>query len=60
MCGISGIINKSNEQVSRESLTSMNNLVRHRGPDAEGMNRFHHPKVGAQCSQAREFEAEMN
>ena len=36
MCGISGIINKSNEQVSRESLTSMNNLVRHRGPDAEG------------------------
>ena len=36
MCGISGIINKSNEQVSRESLTSMNNLVKHRGPDAEG------------------------
>ena len=34
MCGISGIINKNNESVSRFEIEVMNNLITHRGPDS--------------------------
>ena len=34
MCGISGIINKNNELVSRVEIEGMNNLITHRGPDS--------------------------
>ena len=36
MCGISGIINKKNSSVKKDDIVSMNNLIVHRGPDAEG------------------------
>jgi asparagine synthase (glutamine-hydrolysing) len=36
MCGISGIINKRNWPVKEKDIISMNNLIIHRGPDAEG------------------------
>ena len=36
MCGISGIINKSNVQVSDFSIREINDLISHRGPDGEG------------------------
>jgi asparagine synthase (glutamine-hydrolysing) len=36
MCGISGIINLSGEEVDQNQLKIMNDLVAHRGPDGEG------------------------
>jgi asparagine synthase (glutamine-hydrolysing) len=36
MCGISGIINKVFEKVSRSDIKTINDLVSHRGPDDEG------------------------
>ena len=36
MCGITGIVNQSNNPVNPEELKSANNLVAHRGPDGEG------------------------
>lgn len=36
MCGISGIINKNGNPVDKESIKKINDLVTHRGPDAEG------------------------
>lgn len=40
MCGISVIVQKSNEPVSEVLIRKMNNLVVHRGPDGEGY--YHH------------------
>jgi asparagine synthase (glutamine-hydrolysing) len=40
MCGISVIVQKSQEPVSETLIRKMNNLVVHRGPDGEGY--FHH------------------
>ena len=39
MCGINGILYKSSidEQTIRQSLTKMNDLIIHRGPDEDGM-----------------------
>lgn len=36
MCGISGIINKSNYPITRREIEEINNMVFHRGPDSEG------------------------
>ena len=36
MCGISGIINKTRGSVSKSDLKQINDLIIHRGPDAEG------------------------
>lgn len=36
MCGISGIVNKENESVERNSIKKINDLISHRGPDDEG------------------------
>ncbi|OQX60233.1 MAG: asparagine synthase (glutamine-hydrolyzing) [Helicobacteraceae bacterium 4484_230] len=36
MCGISGIINKTFEEVNRSDIKTINDLVSHRGPDDEG------------------------
>ena len=37
MCGITGIINYNNKKVSKQSLLSMLNEIRHRGPDDDGI-----------------------
>ncbi|MBK6640496.1 MAG: hypothetical protein IPG39_04335 [Bacteroidetes bacterium] len=37
MCGISGIVAKSQTAVNRELLHSMNDAVAHRGPDGAGL-----------------------
>ena len=34
MCGISGIISKHNESISRYEIEEMNHLIMHRGPDS--------------------------
>ncbi|MEW4922382.1 asparagine synthase (glutamine-hydrolyzing) [Algibacter sp. 2305UL17-15] len=44
MCGISGIINKSKNKVSESDLKSMNDLIIHRGPDAEGY--YYNERIG--------------
>ncbi len=36
MCGISGIINKRNNQVDKKEIKRINDLIAHRGPDDEG------------------------
>ncbi|MGJ0359274.1 asparagine synthase (glutamine-hydrolyzing) [Aliarcobacter cryaerophilus] len=36
MCGISGIINKSEYKVQKEEIQKINDLISHRGPDDEG------------------------
>lgn len=36
MCGITGIINKTNANVIEDQLLQMNDLIAHRGPDGEG------------------------
>jgi len=36
MCGISGIINQKNNNVSEDDIITINNLAAHRGPDGEG------------------------
>ncbi len=36
MCGISGIINKSNQEVNRADIVSITDVIAHRGPDASG------------------------
>jgi asparagine synthase (glutamine-hydrolysing) len=36
MCGISGIINRPNKQVTEQQIKKMNDLIKHRGPDDEG------------------------
>lgn len=36
MCGISGIINHSNQLVSEKEISEMNQLIYHRGPDGDG------------------------
>ena len=36
MCGISGIINQNNLDVSKDEIKSINDLIAHRGPDDEG------------------------
>lgn len=42
MCGINGILYKSSkdEQIIRQSLTKMNDLIIHRGPDEDGTFSF--------------------
>lgn len=37
MCGIAGIINFNNRPVQKDSIKSMLNKIKHRGPDDEGM-----------------------
>src|SRR5690348_8794227 len=44
MCGISGIIMKSNTSVDNTKLKVMNDSISHRGPDGEGF--FTHKNVG--------------
>jgi len=36
MCGISGLIRKNNTGVQKDVLQQMNEIIRHRGPDADG------------------------
>ena len=36
MCGISGIISRSNGSIDREQFERMNRKIEHRGPDDEG------------------------
>jgi asparagine synthase (glutamine-hydrolysing) len=36
MCGISGIVKGSQQNVSLEEIKTINDLIQHRGPDAEG------------------------
>jgi asparagine synthase (glutamine-hydrolysing) len=44
MCGICGIINNTNEPVPEASLSSMMHIMKHRGPDDDGI--FIEDKVG--------------
>ena len=37
MCGITGIFNLNRESVSNDILKSMTNILKHRGPDGEGI-----------------------
>lgn len=37
MCGISGIVNLNGNKVDRELLNKMNDILRHRGPEGEGI-----------------------
>lgn len=37
MCGIAGILNLNREPVSSEVLKKMTDIIRHRGPDSEGI-----------------------
>ena len=37
MCGVTGVVNQSNDPVDPEELRNANNLVSHRGPDGEGV-----------------------
>src|SRR3989442_13000096 len=36
MCGICGIFDLAGSPINRETLTQMNSVIRHRGPDGEG------------------------
>jgi len=36
MCGICGIFDLTGKPINRETLTRMNSVIRHRGPDGEG------------------------
>ena len=36
MCGLSGLISKTKAEVQRSLLQQMNQIIRHRGPDADG------------------------
>lgn len=36
MCGINGIISLSNQTINSDKIISMNNSIKHRGPDDEG------------------------
>lgn len=37
MCGIAGVYNYKNKETIQDSISSMTNAIRHRGPDAEGI-----------------------
>ena len=37
MCGIAGIVKKQTSRVEREEIRKMNDVMAHRGPDAEGI-----------------------
>jgi asparagine synthase (glutamine-hydrolysing) len=37
MCGISGVISQSNQKVEEVVIQQMNDLIKHRGPDGEGV-----------------------
>ena len=37
MCGIVGIINKNNVNVKNIEINKMNNAIKHRGPDGQGI-----------------------
>ena len=37
MCGIAGILNFNNKKIDESLLKKMTNIIRHRGPDGEGM-----------------------
>jgi asparagine synthase (glutamine-hydrolysing) len=44
VCGICGILDKTGRPVDRDLLAKMNNRIRHRGPDGEGV--FFGPGIG--------------
>jgi asparagine synthase (glutamine-hydrolysing) len=46
MCGISGIYNFNHQPVDIEKLTSMNNIINHRGPDGKGVYVDKHVGLG--------------
>jgi asparagine synthase (glutamine-hydrolysing) len=46
MCGISGIINKRKTKVREADIVAMNQLIIHRGPDAEGYFFFENIAFG--------------
>ena len=46
MCGISLIINSSNQPVAQQQIQCMNNKVMHRGPDGEGYYFGHNFAMG--------------
>lgn len=37
MCGIAGVINKNRRRVEEDAIRRMTELIKHRGPDAEGI-----------------------
>lgn len=37
MCGIAGVINKNGTRVEKDAVKRMTELIKHRGPDAEGI-----------------------
>lgn len=46
MCGIAGIINKNNSRIVKEEIRTMNAIMAHRGPDAEGIYLEHNVGLG--------------
>ena len=46
MCGIIGIINKSNKAVDPEILKRMSNKIAHRGPDSDGIYISDNKRIG--------------
>ncbi|MCK5612245.1 asparagine synthetase B, partial [Candidatus Pacearchaeota archaeon] len=46
MCGIAGIINFNNERLDRNLVQSMIRVMRHRGPDGEGIFADRHVVLG--------------
>jgi asparagine synthase (glutamine-hydrolysing) len=46
MCGIAGIINYSTDPIDRRIVEGMMDVMRHRGPDGDGVYSGHHAVLG--------------
>jgi len=46
MCGIAGIINRTNRKVEEASMLKMLDCIRHRGPDGQGMFFYNNLALG--------------
>jgi asparagine synthetase B (glutamine-hydrolysing) len=50
MCGIAGIISKTNSTSLKEDVFAMSQAIKHRGPDGEGFAFFFNSKSTAAYS----------
>ena len=47
MCGICGIINFNREKINREKISSMVKMMKHRGPDDDGIYQNNNFALGS-------------
>ena len=47
MCGICGIINFNKEKIDREKISSMVQMIKHRGPNDDGIYQFNNFALGS-------------